>query len=42
MELKKNQKLGLPWWHSEYDSKLPMQGSQVRSLVRELDPTCML
>ena len=26
--------LGLSWWSSE----LPMQGAQVRSLVRELDP----
>ena len=27
--------LGFPWW----SSVLPMQGAQVRSLVRELDPT---
>ena len=31
---------GLPWWPSGLDSALPMQGAQVRSLVRELDPTC--
>ena len=28
----------LPWWSSGYDSMLPMQGTQVQSLVRELDP----
>ena len=27
---------GLPWWSSGYDSALPLQGVQVRSLVREL------
>ena len=27
---------GLPWW----SSALPMQGAQVWSLVKELDPTC--
>ena len=32
---------GRPWWHSGKDSKLPMQGNWVRSLVRELYPTCM-
>ena len=32
----------LLWWHSGWDSTLPMQGAWVRSLVRELDPTCML
>ena len=31
---------GLLWWSSSYDSVLPMQGTQVRSLVRELDPAC--
>ena len=30
---------GLPWWSSGQDSTLPMQGSQVLSLVRELEPT---
>ena len=30
--------LGLLWWFSGHDSKLPMQGAPVRSLVRELDP----
>ena len=32
--------LGLPWGSSGKDSTLPMQEAQVRSLVRELDPTC--
>ena len=32
----------LLWWCSGWDSALPMQGAQLRSLVRELDPTCML
>ena len=27
---------GLPWWSGGKDSALPMQGAQVRSLVREL------
>ena len=27
---------GLPWWPSGKDSVLPMQGAQVRSLVKEL------
>ena len=31
---------GLPWWSRGQDSELPVQGAQVRSLVRELDPTC--
>ena len=31
---------GLPWWSSGQDSKLPVQGAQVWSLVRELDPAC--
>ena len=31
---------GLPWWSSGCDSALSMQGAQVWSLVRELDPTC--
>ena len=30
--------LGLLWLYSGLDSVLPMQGTQVRSLVRELDP----
>ena len=29
-------KLGLPWWSSDLDSVLPMQGVQVQSLVEEL------
>ena len=29
----------LPWSSSGWDSELPVQGSQVQSLVRELDPT---
>ena len=29
---------GLPWWFRGKDSSLPMQGAQVQSLVRELDP----
>ena len=29
----------LPWSSSGWDSELPVQGSQVRSLVKELDPT---
>ena len=32
---------GLSWWRSGKDSVLPMQRAQVRSLVRELDPTCL-
>ncbi|XP_029088585.1 trans-Golgi network integral membrane protein 2 isoform X1 [Monodon monoceros] len=31
---------GLPWWSSGQGSAPPMQGAWVRSLVRELDPTC--
>ena len=31
---------GLPWWSRDLDSMLPMQGSQVQSLVGEQDPTC--
>ena len=27
---------GLPWWSSDWDSALPMQGRQVQSLVGEL------
>ena len=30
----------LPWGSRGYDSMLRMQGAQVQSLVRELDPTC--
>ena len=32
--------MGLPWWFSDWDSMLLMQGARVQSLVRELDPTC--
>ena len=32
---------GLPWWSSGKDSTLPRLEAQVRSLVRELDPTCL-
>ena len=32
-------KLALPWWYSRLRMHLPMQGTQVESLVRE-DPTC--
>lgn len=31
---------GIFWWPSGYNFVLPMQGALVRSLVRELDPTC--
>ena len=34
--LYKNKALGFPWWYSV----LPMQGAQIWSLVRELDPSC--
>ena len=37
---KKKAVWGLPWWSSGWDSVLPVQGSWVQSLVRELDPTC--
>ena len=30
---------GFPWQSSGLDSELPIQGTQVQSLVRELDPT---
>ena len=40
LDLLKVWRLGLPWGFSGYDSELPMQGVQVWSLVRELDPTC--
>ena len=30
----------LPWWSSGWDSTLLMCRARVRSLVRELDPTC--
>ena len=33
-------KLGLPWWSSGQDSAVPVQGAQILSLVRELDPMC--
>ena len=32
--------LGLPWCSSGWDPELPMQRTQVQSLIRELDPTC--
>ena len=38
--VKKHWLRGLPWWASGLDSALPMQGAQVQSLLRELDPTC--
>ena len=28
---------GLPWWSSGWDSELPLQGAQVRSLIRGLE-----
>ena len=31
---------GLSWWSSGWDPALPVQGAQVQSLVRELEPTC--
>ena len=31
--------VGLPWWSSDWDSVLPMQGARVQPLIRELDPT---
>ena len=35
---------GLPWWSSDEHSVLSMRGwgvgTQVRALIRELDPTC--
>ena len=37
----KNSLLGLPWHSSGEDSELPLQGVQVRSLVRELR-SCVL
>ena len=33
---------GLPWWSSGWDSMLPVQGTQVQSLVTELDPMSVL
>ena len=39
-QIKKIWYMGLPWWSSDWDSNLPMQGAQVLSLVKELDPTC--
>ena len=35
-----SKKQGHPWWSSPQDSTLPMQGAQVWSPVRELDPAC--
>ena len=29
-----------PWWFSGFDSAFPMQGAQVSSPVRKLDPIC--
>ena len=37
--LGKSRGLRLPWWSSDWDSVLPMQGAWVWSLVRELNPT---
>ena len=37
----RRQEEGLPWWSSGQDSALPMQGTWVQSLVRELR-SCML
>ena len=31
---------GAPWWSSGYDSMHPKQGTQVWSLVTEMDPSC--
>ena len=37
IEIKKKKiRQGLSWWSSGYNSMLPMQGAEVRSLVREL------
>ena len=36
--LKADGRLGLPWRSRGQDSVLPMQGTLVRSLVREQDP----
>ena len=36
----KKVKEGLLWWSSGQDSALPMQGTKVQPLFRELDPTC--
>ena len=30
-----------PWWSGGEEAMLPVQGAQVQSLVRELDPTCV-
>ena len=38
---KKKTEEGVLWWSRGYISALAMQGGQVQSLVRELDP-CML
>ena len=38
--VKKIRNEGLPRLFSGYNSVNPMQGAGVRSLVRELDPTC--
>ena len=38
-EIRSHGDSGLPWWSSGWDSKLPIQGTQVPSLVTELDPT---
>ena len=35
VSLKHQNKTGLPWWSSRYDSVLPLQGAQVPSLVGE-------
>ena len=36
----KTTKRDLPGWFSGWDATLPVQGIGVRSLVKELDPTC--
>ena len=41
LNLKRKEILGLPWCSSGKDSALPMQGVRVRSLVGQLDLTCM-
>ena len=34
------QEMGLPWWSSDWGSKLPTQGAWVPFTISELDPTC--
>ena len=33
---------GLPCWSSGWDPALPVQGPQIRSMIRELDPVCCI